>query len=155
MSTNNAETENSPENDERKPGDTLTPDSLENPAESTSEPENTMFSREYVEELRQEAAKHRTNSKKSDELAKRLVTSYVETSGRLHDPRDLPFSDELLGEDGYPDPAKVTAAVEALIKERPHLAKIRPVGDVGQGVTTEANTSGLAAFGNMLRDAAS
>lgn len=132
-----------------------TNESLTNGQPEPQDNEPDTFSRAYVEELRQEAAKHRTNSKKSDELSKRLVTSYVDATGRLHDSRDLTFSDDLMGDDGFPDPAKVNAAVEALIKDRPHLARIRPVGDVGQGVTGEQPAAGLAAFGSMLRDAAS
>lgn len=140
-------------NDEPKGQPTIESVANGQPEPQDSEPDT--FSRAYVEELRQEAAKHRTNSKKSDELSKRLVTSYVDATGRLHDSRDLAFSDDLMGDDGFPDPAKVNAAVEALIKDRPHLARIRPVGDVGQGFTGEQPPPGLAAFGNMLRSAAS
>jgi hypothetical protein len=143
-----------PENDDHKPEGPTEPEGHAKPAEPKPGPPGETFTRAYVEELRQEAAKHRTNSKKADELAQRLVASLVDATGKLHDPRDLAFTEALLDPDGYPDPEKVTEAVEALIKDRPHLARIRPVGDVGQGVTSDSNPAGLAAFGNMLREAA-
>ncbi len=80
-----------------------------------------------------------------------MVTAYAAETGRLHDPTDLPATDDLAGDDGLPDPDKVTAAVEELIKTKPHLARIRPVGNVGQGSTTDASEDGAGAFANLLR----
>ena len=131
----------------RASGESESPENVSGGLESGS---GEGFSREYVEELRRESAKHRQNAKKADELARRLVASYVTATGRLHDARDLAFSDDLLDSDGYPDVAKVSEAVEALIVTRPHLAKIRPVGDVGQGIH-ESSPSALTAFGSFLR----
>lgn len=148
MSTTNPE--NTDQSPQETPEQTGEPASTPEPAEGQDE----TFSRAYVEELRTESARHRVNAKKADELSRRLVASYVEATGRLHDARDLAFSDDLMGEDGYPDLEKVTSAVEALIKERPHLARIRPVGDVGQGAASEGTSSGVTAFGDMLRSAA-
>lgn len=153
MSTTNPE--NTDQSPQETPEQTGEPASTPDAAEATSEGQEDTFSRSYVEELRAESARHRIGAKRADELARRLVSSYVEATGRLHDPRDLAFSDDLMGEDGFPDPEKVTSAVEALIKDRPHLARIRLVGDVGQGVTNEGASTGLAAFGDMLRSAAS
>ncbi|GAA3684301.1 hypothetical protein GCM10022237_48600 [Nocardioides ginsengisoli] len=109
------------------------------------------FTRAYVEELRRESAKHRNAAKRTGELTTRLVHSYVETLGRLHDARDLPLSDELMDEDGFPDREKIATAVEELVKQRPHLARIRPLGDVGQGAS-ESTPSDLSAFGSFLRN---
>jgi hypothetical protein len=153
-SDTSTETETGPQNDAAStsgPESTETPAS---PASGTNDGEPDTFSRGYVEELRQEAAKNRTSAKRSDELSRRLVVAHAEATGRLHDARDLAVTDDLLDDDGYPDPAKVNDAVDALIKERPHLARIRPVGDVGQGAASETRSSGLMAFGDMLRNAA-
>ena len=69
-------------------------------------------------------------------------------TGKLADPTDLPFTDGLLDDDGVVDEAKVHAAVDELIKRKPHLAARRPTGNVGQGARPEAPGIGLAA---MLR----
>lgn len=147
--------QNSPQNDDQTPDGTTEPPTVPDPAEPPADAGDETFSKAYVDELRSEAAKHRVNAKRADELAQRLVTAFVEGTGRLHDARDLAFNDDLLGDDGFPDREKVSAAVEALIKDRPHLAKIRPVGDVGQGIASDSSTTGLAAFGDLLRNAAS
>ena len=134
----------------------VTPQAEQTPASDPAvgaEGQNETFSREYVEELRRESAKHRTNSKRADDLATALVRSYAETTGLLHDASDLAMTEDLLVE-GVPDRLKVKEAVEVLIASKPHLAKIRPVGDIGQGALESSTVSGVAAFGSMLRDAA-
>ncbi len=113
----------------------------------SSEPET--FPAEYVRELREENAKHRTKAKRVDDLTQRLVTAYAEGTGRLADPTDLPVSDDLLDEDGTPDRAKVLAAVDELLTRKPHLAATRPVGDVGQGV--RGDTTPMVSLAEMLR----
>src|SRR5947208_221027 len=50
-------------------------------------------------------------------------------AGRLLSSGDLWLQSELkdvLGEEGRPDPAKVTEAVQALLEVRPHLAPTKP-----------------------------
>jgi hypothetical protein len=109
----------------------------ETPTEpSSADPET--FPAEHVRELREENAKHRTKAKRADALAARLVTSLAAGTGRLADPSDLPYSDDLLDDDGMPDEAKVLAAVDELLIRKPHLAATRPVGDVGQGPRGDA-----------------
>ncbi len=137
-----------PQTAENAPSGTQTPPEQDNGSESQPE----TFNREYVEKLRKEAAEHRVKSKRADQLASALVTSYADTTGRLHDPSDLPFSDELLDEDGLPDRQKVAHAVEALVTAKPHLAKIRVVGDVGQGVQGQQEV--MPSLAGMLRRAA-
>lgn len=122
------------------------------PTTETSDGAEDTFSRSYVTELRDESAKHRTRAKTATE---RLVTAYAASTGRLVDPSDLHASDDLNGEDGLPDPAKITEAVESLIKAKPHLAKIRPVGDIGQGHQGASGDSGAATFASLLRGVAS
>ena len=88
------------------------------------------FPRDYVEKLRKEAAEARVKAKKADELARELFTAKVTATGRLADPSDLPFSDELVA-----DADALSAAIDALLEAKPHLASRTPRGDVGQGPT--------------------
>jgi len=93
------------------------------------------FSREYVTELRAEAAQHRT---RAGELSDALLTRCIElaTDGILYDPTDLPKSDALIGEDGMPDLLAIRMKAEELAAAKPHLAK--PRGTIGQGVQEAA-----------------
>ncbi|WP_431711105.1 hypothetical protein [Glutamicibacter uratoxydans] len=106
--------------------------------ESTEEEQDT-FPREYVEKLRKEAAGHRDRAKRADDLAQRLHTALVEATGRLADSRDLPFEESHLD-----DPAALTAAIDGLLEDKPHLATRRPSGSIGQGVGTVGNDASLA-----------
>ena len=108
------------------------------------EPET--FDREYVQKLRDEAAGHRVKAKRAEALAAALVTAQAALTGKLADPTDLPFSDDLLDEDGHVDEQKVQAAVDELVKRKPHLAARRPRGDVGQGARPEVQEEGLASL---------
>ena len=109
-----------------------------------NEPET--FDREYVQKLRDEAAGHRVKAKRADALAASLVTAQAALTGKLADPTDLPFDEALLDEDGYVDESKVQAAVDELVKRKPHLAARRPRGDVGQGARPEVDDIGLGAL---------
>ncbi len=116
-------------------------------AEATStavdtEPET--FDREYVQKLRDEAASHRVKAKRTDALNARLATAQAALTSKLADPTDLPFTDDLLDDDGLVDEDKVRAAVDALIERKPHLAARRPTGNVGQGARPETPEIGLA-----------
>ena len=91
---------------------------------------------------------HRVEAKRADALNARLATAQAALTGRLADPTDLPFTDDLLDDDGVVDEDKLCAAVEDLIKRKPHLAVRRPTGDVGRGARPEVPDVGLAA---MLR----
>lgn len=107
------------------------------------------FPASYVKELRDEAAKARLKGKRADSLASKLITSMASATGRLADPTDLPFSEALLDDEGMPDEAKVIAAIDDLLKRKPHLASRKPSGDVGQGVTN--GTSKEFSLADMLR----
>ncbi len=110
-------------------------------------PEPESFDRAYVQKLRDEAAGYRVRAKRTDTLNARLATAQAALTGKLADPTDLPFTDDLLDDDGLADEDKVQAAVDALIKRKPHLAVRRPIGDVGQGARPEAPADGgLAAL---------
>ncbi|MEZ5211275.1 hypothetical protein [Gordonia sp. (in: high G+C Gram-positive bacteria)] len=79
--------------DEQQTIEVDVPETEESPAEgelelgtdeSAGEPE--MFSREYVEKLRQENGKYRQRAQRADDLAHRLHRALVEQTGRLADP---------------------------------------------------------------------
>ena len=106
----------------------------EQPAERAAD-EHTTFSREYVEELRGEAAKYRTRAKHTEEVERRLHDALVRLDGRLHDASDLEFDPKRLEGDG------VEAAITALLEAKPHLAKRAPSGDVGAGVRGEVDAA--------------
>lgn len=113
--------------------------------EGQQEPET--FTREYVQQLRDEAAGYRTRAKDRDDLAKRLHAAVVAATGRLADPTDLVFDEEHLA-----DEAKLAAAIDELVQRKPHLASRRPRGDVGQGATGDGEPVDLA---GILRGLAS
>ena len=111
-----------------------------------SEEEPDTFPRSYVEELRQENGKYRQRAQKTDELAQRLHTSLVASTGKLADPTDLEFNEAHLD-----DEDALTAAVEDLLARKPHLGARKPRGDVGQGVT---GSSGSVDLASLLRSRA-
>jgi len=102
-------------------------------------PEPETFPRDYVEKLRDENAKYRQRASDRDDLAGRLHAALVAATGRLQDPSDLPFDDAHLS-----DADALTAAVDALLAVKPHLASRKPVGDIGQGASGVADTFSLA-----------
>ncbi|MFA7511130.1 MAG: hypothetical protein WCZ29_11675 [Mycolicibacterium vanbaalenii] len=99
------------------------------------------FTRDYVENLRQENGKYRQRAQRADELAHRLHTELVRATGRLADPTDLEFD-----EDHIADTAKMIEAIDDLLTRKPHLANRRPAGDIGQGLSPSAGTVDLAAI---------
>jgi len=142
-----------PSTDQQKAAETAVA-GTEPPDGTPDTPEPETFPRAVVEELRRENAEARTKAKRADDLARRLLTATIAstTAGILTDPTDLPVTDDLLGEDGYPDPARIEAAARDLAGRKPYLADRRPRGDVGQGATADAATVDLA---GILRAAAS
>ena len=114
--------------------------------ETQADEQGDTFPRAYVERLREENKRYRQRANDRDDLAQRLHTALVEASGRLADPTDLPYDDEHLT-----DPDTLTAALDQLLDNKPHLAARRPRGDVGQGATPTAEAVDLAA---MLRSRA-
>lgn len=121
--------------------DTTLPNVENVPGEPTghADDDGETFPREYVEKLRKENAEARVKVKDRDDLAGRFHTSLVAATGRLADPSDLAFDDAHLD-----DPAALTAAIDDLLTRKPHLASRRVVGDVGQGVSTTAQSVNLA-----------
>lgn len=106
------------------------------PVKQSPADEHTTFSREYVEELRGEAAKYRTRAKHTEEVERRLHAALVSLDGRLQDATDLDFDpSHLEGDEG------VEAAITALLEAKPHLAKRAPSGDVGAGVRGEVDAA--------------
>jgi hypothetical protein len=119
---------------------TVTPDQLDEQVTETpsgdetpeSPPEGDTFPRDYVEKLRGESAKHRTEAKtqtdRAEALAGRLHLALVTAAGRLADPSDLPFNAAHLESD-----EALSAAIDELLERKPHLASRRVAGDIGQG----------------------
>lgn len=103
----------------------------------TEDPET--FPREYVVKLRDEAAKHRQRAADRDDLAQRLHTALVTSTGRLADPSDLVFNDEHMT-----DADALSAAIDDLLTRKPHLGSRRIVGDVGQGASRSDSAVDLA-----------
>lgn len=127
---------------------TDTPDEQENGSEEQPEgstddsgDDAETFPREYVEKLRQENADQRLKAKRSDELEQALRTAVIAsaTSKILVDPQDLPWTDELADENGFPNPEEIRKAASALVVERPHLGRIQ--GSAGQGFRGESSDS--------------
>lgn len=102
-----------------------------------TEQEPDTFPREYVENLRREAAEHRTGRTAAEERSEaalsrlRLAAIHSATRDVLADPTDLQWSDDMTDEEGWPDAEKISAAASALVEAKPHLGRVR--GDVGQG----------------------
>lgn len=90
------------------------------------------FPREYVESLRKESAGYRDRAKTAEadaeRLAKRLHAALVAATGKLENPAELSYDAEHLS-----DEAKLSEAIDALLADKPYLAKRRVAGDAGQG----------------------
>ena len=120
-------------------------EAVETPEDGAQEQEQT-FSREYVQQLRDESAKYRQRARRADDLAAALWTERVTATGRLADPTDLPMPEDADPLDGD----ALTAAVDTLLERKPHLASRTPQGDVGQGASGGAagfNLAGLLRAG--------
>lgn len=117
-----------------------------NVADAEAQPEPQTFPAEYVQQLRQEAADYRTRSKS---LSTELVHAWAAVDGRLLDPTDLPVSAVDAGEDGAITRDAVSAAIDALVKSKPHLAAQRPA-PMPQGVRAETEPVSLLRILNNL-----
>lgn len=85
-----------------------------------------------MEKLRKENAGYREKARKAETYARELFYARVAATGRLADADDLPFDAALLD-----DHDALTAAVDALVARKPHLASRTPRGDVGAGALSE------------------
>ncbi|MFJ2407103.1 hypothetical protein ACIOUE_38050 [Streptomyces xanthochromogenes] len=95
------------------------------------------------------------------EFAAQLVRAEVRAAaaGRLRDPADalaLVDVDALVGKNGMPDPAAVSAALDALIKAKPYLAASQegtaPTwGDVGAGERDTAEPEPASPYERLRR----
>lgn len=113
------------------------PETNEGGTQNVRTPEDETFSREYVQELRSEAAEYRTRAKTADTLREALWAERVKADGRLVDADDLPMPSDA-------DPLSVdsvSAAVDALIERKPHLKRREAVAGVGQGLTDHQDDS--------------
>lgn len=117
------------------------------PAEGEPAADDT-FPASTVRELRDELAKRRVRTREQIAAANaRLAAAYAASDGRLVEPDLLDVTDDLLGDDGFVDPAKVTAAIDGLIGSKPYLARRTPTAPIVQGVqTTLPDAPGLFSF---------
>lgn len=113
------------------------------PVSDSVEDEQDTFPRDYVEKLRDENARYRQRAQRADDLAQRLHTALVEGTGRVQDASDVPFDDSHID-----DPEALTAAIDELLKAKPHLAARRLTGNIGQGTSSTAGNVDLL---GMLR----
>jgi hypothetical protein len=96
------------------------------------EPES--FSREYVSQIRQEAADRRKAAteatQRADDLSRQLFLAKVAATGKLADPNDLPYDPDLVGNDDA-----MSAAIDSTLTAHPHYASRKPVPgtSIGQG----------------------
>ena len=153
-----------PDTDDQTTTETTTPNTEDGP-ETTDDgpaaaPEDAgtgeqpdTFPRSVVEKLRRENATYRERAGRADALAERLMAATVRdaTAGILADPTDLTDTADLVDDDGYPDPDKITDAARSLVEHKPHLADRRPRGDIGQGARHAPEPVDLA---EMLRSRA-
>jgi hypothetical protein len=101
------------------------------------------FDAEYVKSLRAEAAEYRVKAKRAEALAKQALTAMVSADGRLIDPSDLAYNEEWHSKDGALDAQAITAAIDALVEAKPHLARKRPTAPIAQGVRTHKSEPNL------------
>lgn len=121
-------TPEAPETDEPGEGEVTTPEDNDN----GDEPISVEAARKLRSEAKTLRERAKTAEARADELAQRLHTALVEQDGRLHDPRDLPYRPE-----NVEDPDALTAAIDALLEDRPHMRARKTAGDIGQGVRGE------------------
>ena len=119
---------------EQQPEDTSSEGHEDRQPEDTSSEghDSETFPRSYVERLRREAAEYRTRGQADreavDALRSELWAERVAAAGRLADPSDLPMPADAEAVDSD----TVTAAIDALLETKPHLAARRAAGDIGQ-----------------------
>lgn len=118
------------------------------PDGSNDESGSDTFPRSYVEDLRKESAGYRDRAKtaeeRADALAKRLHAALVAATNRLENPADLPYDAEHLD-----DGDKLSAALDALLADRPYMAKRVVKGDAGQGARGDRPSA--PTFADLLR----
>ena len=131
---------------EDKDAEVAQPSEQEAEKHAEEEAQPKVFPLNYVQRLCQVAADARVKAKRTDALAECLHTALVSATGRLADPSGLPFDDGHLE-----DADALTAALDVLLKAKPHLASRCPRGDVGQGQSGGSGTFDLA---GMLRQRA-
>ena len=109
-------------------GETVSRETEDEPDDGDGE----TFPRAYVESLRGESRRYRERAQSAEtragDLAAALWRERVAATDRLADPEDLPLPE---GADPL-DAEALTAALDALLDAKPHLAARRARGDLGQ-----------------------
>lgn len=119
-------------------------------SDTDTQPENGAETPEPVEEPgtpSEDEQKLTEAQDKADKYARALFEARVSATGRLADATDMPFNADLLD-----DADALTAALDALLKAKPHLANRKPAwGDVGAGQAAPAKPG--PTFADLLRSA--
>ncbi|WP_348727427.1 hypothetical protein [uncultured Mycolicibacterium sp.] len=125
-----------PHTNDTEPAEGIEPDDDSDATDGDTKPDDEpeTYPASVVKDLRDKNAKYRTRARdaeaRADSLAERLHAELVRADGRLADPADLPSNAEHLD-----DAEALTAAIDALLAERPHYAARKVTGSVGQGIT--------------------
>jgi len=105
-------------------------------ADVVTQPET--YTAEYVKALRDEAANYRVKAKRVTDANARLTSAFVAQDGRLVDPDVFTFTDDLMDDDGLVSHDKVSAAISALITDKPYLLRRTPSTSIAQGMRQSA-----------------
>lgn len=134
-----------PQDDESRVGSEHDPGTDPADSDDTPDDDDETFDRAYVDRLRRESGDYRRRAREAetarDELRAALWRERVDRLGKLADPDDLP-----LDPDALDDPDAISAAVDALLTEKPHLRARRIRERVGQGEGSERGHVSLSAL---------
>ena len=118
--------------------------------EPAGDEDGDTFPRPYVERLRARSAGYRARAKTAEgraaELERALFTERVRALDVLADPADLPYDGELLE-----DPDAMRAAVDALVRERPHYRRRGTADPSSTGSRHRSSPSDTVSLSAIMR----
>ena len=118
--------------------------------EDAGDEDGDTFPRPYVERLRARSAGYRTRANTAEaraaELERALFTERVRALDVLADPADLPYDGDLLD-----DPDAMRAAVDALVRERPHYRRRGTADPSSTGSRHRSSPSDTVSLAAIMR----
>ena len=118
--------------------------------EPAGDEDGDTFPRHYVERLRARSAGYRARAKTAEgraaELERALFTERVRALDVLADPADLPYDGDLLE-----DPDAMRAAVDALVRERPHYRRRGTADPSSTGSRHRSSPSDTVSLSAIMR----